>query len=146
MRVPLAHVDALVQVRLARQAVLTRADPLILRAIIAEQALHSTSSTYGLMHEQLGRLLAMGKRPNISIQVVPSNAPLHVGQSESFSVLGFGPHADLDVVHAEGLTSALHIEEREQVAAYRDALQQLASVALPVEASAELITKIRKST
>ncbi|WP_405937628.1 DUF5753 domain-containing protein [Streptomyces sp. NBC_00726] len=137
-------VDALVQVRLARQMVLTREEPLTLRAIVAEQALRSTSSVDGLMHEQLGRLLAMGKRPNVSIQVVPANAALHVGQLESFSVLHFGPHTDLDVVHAEGLTSALYIEEREQVAAYRDASQQLASVALPAEESAQLIASIRK--
>ncbi|WP_324290535.1 helix-turn-helix transcriptional regulator [Streptomyces sp. H27-H5] len=140
-----ARVDALVEVRLARQAVLTREDPLALWAIVAEQALRSTSEGDGVMHEQLGRLLAMGKRPNVNVQVLPANAPLHVGQLGSFTVLGFGPHADLDVVHTEGLTSALYVEEREQVAAHRDAWQRLTSAALSVEASAELITEIRKN-
>lgn len=141
-----ARVDALVEVRLARQAVLTREEPLTLWAIIAEQSLRSTSDTDGLMREQLGRLLTMGKRPSINIQVLPANAPLHVGQLGSFTVLGFGPHADLDVVHTEGLTSALYVEEREQVAAHRDAWQRLSAAALSVEASADLITEIRKST
>lgn len=140
-----ARVDALVEVRLARQAVLTREDPLTLWAIVAEQALRSTSEGDGVMHEQLGRLLAMGKRPNVNVQVLPANAPLHVGQLGSFTILGFGPHADLDVVHTEGLTSALYVEEREQVAAHRDAWQRLTSAALSVEASAELITEIRKN-
>ncbi|MEX3100339.1 MULTISPECIES: helix-turn-helix transcriptional regulator [unclassified Streptomyces] len=141
-----ARVDALVEVRLARQAVLTREEPLNLWAIIGESALRSTSEVDGLMDEQLGRLLTMGKRPNVNIQVLPANAPLHVGQLGSFVILGFGPHADLDVVHTEGLTSALYIEERDKVAAHRDAWQRLTSTALPVEASAELITEIRKST
>ncbi|MFD7860756.1 Scr1 family TA system antitoxin-like transcriptional regulator [Streptomyces sp. NPDC057682] len=141
-----ARVDSLVEVRLGRQAVLTREDPLTLWAIIAEQALRSTADTDGLMREQLGRLLTTGKRPNINIQVLPSHAPLHVGQLGSFTVLGFGPHADLDVVHTEGLTSALYVEEREQVAAHRDAWQRLSAAALSVEASAALITEIRKST
>jgi hypothetical protein len=138
-----ARVDALVEVRLARQAVLTREDPLVLWSIIAEQSLRSTSEVDGLMHDQLGRLLSMGRRPNVNIQVLPSHAPLHVGQLGSFTVLGFGPHADLDVVHTEGLTSALYVEEREQVAAHRDAWQRLTSAALSVEASADLIAEIR---
>ncbi|MFD5873700.1 helix-turn-helix domain-containing protein [Streptomyces sp. NPDC060322] len=140
-----ARVDALVEVRLARQAVLSREDPLTLWAIVAEQALRSTSEGDGVMHEQLGRLLTMGKRPNVNVQVLPANAPLHVGQLGSFTILGFGPHADLDVVHTEGLTSALYVEEREQVAAHRDAWQRLTSAALSVEASADLITEIRKN-
>ncbi|MFF1686093.1 helix-turn-helix domain-containing protein [Streptomyces sp. NPDC058254] len=139
------RVDALVEVRLARQAVLTRDDPLSLWAIIAEGALRSGSEDPGVMNEQLGRLLSMGKRPNVNVQVLPSNAPLHVGQLGSFSVLGFGAHADLDVVHVESLTSALYVEEREQVIAHRDAWQRLTSAALSVEASAELITEIRKN-
>ncbi|PZT72736.1 MULTISPECIES: helix-turn-helix domain-containing protein [unclassified Streptomyces] len=141
-----ARVDALVEVRLARQAVLTREDPLALWAIIAEGALRSSSSVEGLMHEQLGRLLTMGKRPNVNLQVLPSNAPLHVGQLGSFTILGFGAHADLDVVHTEGLTSALYVEESDKVAAHRDAWQRLTSAALSVEASMKLITEIRKST
>ncbi|MFI2237112.1 helix-turn-helix domain-containing protein [Streptomyces chrestomyceticus] len=141
-----ARVDALVEVRLARQAVLTREEPLALWAIISEQALRSTSEAEGLMHEQLGRLLAMGKRPNVNVQVLPADAALHVGQLGSFSVLGFGSHVDLDVVHVEGLTSALYIEEHDKVAAHRDAWQRLTSAALPVGASADLITEIRKNT
>ncbi len=49
------RVDALVEVRLARQAVLTReSDPLTLWAVIAEQALRSTTEDPGVMDEQLG--------------------------------------------------------------------------------------------
>ncbi|MEU8539489.1 helix-turn-helix transcriptional regulator [Streptomyces sp. NPDC048717] len=141
-----ARVDALVEVRLARQSVLTRDDPLTLWAIIAEQSLRSTAKVDGLMNEQLGRLLAMGKRPNVNIQVLPVDAPLHVGQLGSFTILGFGSHADLDVVHTEGLTSALYVEDRDKVAAHRDAWQRLSAAALSVDGSAELITEIRKSS
>lgn len=88
----------------------------------------------------------MGKRPNVNIQVLPSGAPLHVGQLGAFTVLGFGPHPDLDVVHTESLTSALYVEEADKVAAHRDAWQRLTSAAESVEASADLITEIRKNT
>ncbi|MCN9244120.1 DUF5753 domain-containing protein [Streptomyces sp. RY43-2] len=141
-----ARVDALVEVRLARQAVLTRDNPLALWAIIGEAALRSTSQVDGLMHEQLGRLLTIGKRPNVNIQVLPVSAPLHVGLTGSFTILGFGPHADLDVVHSEALTAALYIEEQDKVAAHRDSWQRMTSAALSVEASAELINEIRKKS
>ncbi|MGW1770626.1 helix-turn-helix domain-containing protein [Streptomyces sp. NPDC002104] len=141
-----AKVDALVAVRLARQSVLTRStDPLTLWAIIAEGALRTKDVDGEVMHEQLGKLLSMGKRDNVNIAVVRSNAPLHVGQLGSFSLLSFGEHADLDVVHTENLTAALYVEEREQVSVYRDAMQRLTSAAESVQASAELITEIRKA-
>ncbi|WP_199831886.1 helix-turn-helix domain-containing protein [Streptomyces sp. ERV7] len=141
-----ARVDALVEVRLARQSVLTRDnEPLTLWAIIAEQALRSTCEDASVMHEQLGRLLSMGKRPNINVQVLRADAPLHAGQMGGFTLLGFGPHADLDVAHSESLTSILYIEDQNPVATYRDAWQRLTSAAESVEASAELITEIRKN-
>ncbi|MCJ1678937.1 DUF5753 domain-containing protein [Streptomyces sp. APSN-46.1] len=140
-----AKVDALVEVRLARQAVLTREDPLKLWAVIAEGALRAKTGDPSVMDEQLGRLLTMGKRPNIDIQVLPSEAPPHVGLLGSFSILGFGDHDDLDVVHTEALTAALYVERREQVAMYRDAAQRLAAAAESVEGSAEMITEIRKA-
>ncbi|MGW3086178.1 DUF5753 domain-containing protein [Streptomyces sp. NPDC001108] len=139
-----ARVDALVEVRLARQAVLTRDEPLALWAVIAEGALRTKGVDESVMDEQLARLLTMGKRPNVNIQVLRSDAPFHVGQLGSFNILSFGDHADLDVVHTENLTSAVYVEQRDQVSMYREAARRLASAAESVEASAELITKIRK--
>ncbi|MEE4492258.1 helix-turn-helix domain-containing protein [Streptomyces sp. BE230] len=140
-----AKVDALVEVRLARQAVLTRENPLTLWAVIAEGALRTKGVGEGVMDEQLGRLLSMGKRPNVNIQVLRSDAPCHVGQLGSFNILSFGDHADLDVVHTENLTSAVYVEQRDQVSMYREATRRLTSAAESVEASAELIAEIRKS-
>ncbi|MFD5057443.1 helix-turn-helix domain-containing protein [Streptomyces sp. NPDC058394] len=138
------RVEALVEVRLARQAVLTRETPLELWAIIGEAALR-TRAGEGVMHEQLGRLLSVSRRPTINVQVLPSVAAPHVGQMGSYSILGFDEHADLDVVHVESLTSALYVEDRDNVAAYRDAFERLRAAALSVEASMGLIEQIRNS-
>ncbi|MFJ3900237.1 Scr1 family TA system antitoxin-like transcriptional regulator [Streptomyces sp. NPDC090025] len=140
-----ARIDALVEVRLARQSILTREQPLTLWAILAEGALRTRTADPAVMYEQLGRLLSMGARPNVNVQVLRSDAPPHVGQLSSFSILGFGDHPDLDVVHTEALTAALYVEEREHVSMYRDAMQRLTSAAESVEHSAELITEIRNS-
>ncbi|MBJ7001477.1 MULTISPECIES: helix-turn-helix domain-containing protein [Streptomyces] len=137
-------VDALVEVRLARQAVLTRETPVNLWAIIAESALRTRCVGTGVMRDQLGRLLERGRRPNVTIQVLPSDSPPHVGQMGSYSVLGFEDYADLDVVHVESLTSALYVEDGGQVGVYRDAFERLRAAALSVELSAECIEQIRE--
>ncbi|MEV0846244.1 DUF5753 domain-containing protein [Streptomyces sp. NPDC049954] len=137
------RIDALVEVRLARQAVLTRReDPMTLWAIIGEEALH-TRCGEGVMRDQLARLLAMARRPNVTLQVLPSGAGPHVGQMGSYSVLGFQNHPDLDVVYLENLTSALYVEDPGQVDVYGVAFEQLRAAALSVELSAERIAKIR---
>lgn len=78
-----------------------------------------------------------------------SDAPLHIGQLGTFSVLGFGSHMDLDVVYTEGLATALYVEDRDKIAMYRTAWQRLTSVAESAESaesSAALISEIRKCT
>ncbi|MBA0053018.1 transcriptional regulator [Streptomyces sp. AJS327] len=140
-----AKVDALVEVRLARQSVLTRERPLDMWAIISDSALQTQSVGEGVMREQLGRLLSLGKRPNINVQIMPANAPPHVGQVGSYTVLGFEEHADLDVVHTESLTAALYVERRDQVAVYREGFDRLRAPALSVEASMARIAQVRDS-
>ncbi|MFD5181992.1 DUF5753 domain-containing protein [Streptomyces sp. NPDC058372] len=135
-----AKVDALVEVRLARQAVLTRKNPVALWAIIAEAALRVRIRDQGVMREQLSRLLALSQRPNANVQTMPSDAPPHIGQMGSYTLLGFD---DLDVVHTETLTSAVYVEDRNQVSAYRDGFGRLQASALSVEASMDRMTEIR---
>ncbi|MFE7481726.1 helix-turn-helix domain-containing protein [Streptomyces sp. NPDC057552] len=137
------RVDALVEVRLARQSVLTRENPLKLWAIIGETALRTRCPDPQVMHNQLSRLVALSERPTITIQVLPSDTAPHVGQMGAFSILGYGTHADLSVVHVESLTSALYVEERSDVAMYQEAAQQLRAVALSAEESRAMITEIR---
>ncbi|MFF4158466.1 helix-turn-helix domain-containing protein [Streptomyces sp. NPDC001678] len=139
-------VDALVEVRLARQSILTsRERPLDLRVVIGESALHTKCREDGVMHDQLTRLLTVSRRPNITIQVLPAGVPPHVGQMGSFSLLGFADHSDLDVVHIESLTSGLYVEDGQEVAVYQGAFERLSAAALAPEVSAERIAEIRKT-
>jgi transcriptional regulator with XRE-family HTH domain len=140
------RIDPLVEVRLARQSVLTREHPVELWAIIAEGALRTTCTGDGVMRDQLSRLLDRGRRPNVTIQILPADAPPHVGQMGSYSLLSFEEGVDLDVVHVESLTSALYVEEPEQVGVYRDAFERLRAAALSPELSAKRIAEIRDQT
>ncbi|GAB1326902.1 helix-turn-helix domain-containing protein [Streptomyces sennicomposti] len=138
------EVDALVEVRLARQSVLTRPQPLALWAVIHEAALHpKVKNAPQMMKAQLQKLLDISRLPTVSIQVLPLDAPPHVGLSGSFTVVGFPEATDLDVVLLEHLTSALYVEEPEEVSRYGTAFEHLRAAALPFDESADLIEQLK---
>jgi transcriptional regulator with XRE-family HTH domain len=66
------EVDDLVEARLARQAVLDRDDPPLLWAVIDEAVLHREVGSPEIMHGQLEHLARMSRRPNITVEVVPT--------------------------------------------------------------------------
>lgn len=139
-------VNALAQVRMSRQSVLTRADPLEFWAVIHEAALLPRVKGDGMMmKEQLQKLLDYAKLPKVSIQVLPLDAPPHVGMSGSFAVLGFPETADLDVVLVESLTSALYVEDPSEVSRYGGAFERLRAAALPFDETADLIARTKDS-
>jgi transcriptional regulator with XRE-family HTH domain len=138
------EVDALVEVRMARQSVLTRREPLELWAVIHEAALHlRVKQDPQMMREQLQALLDKQKLPQVSIQVLPLDAPPHVGLTGSFTVVGFPETSDLDVAYLENFTSALYVEDAAEVSRYGMAFERLRAAALPFDESADLIARIK---
>jgi transcriptional regulator with XRE-family HTH domain len=137
------QVNARVEVRRARQAVLSRAEPLEVWAIIHEAALRTTMAP-GVMRDQCQWLLDSMDLPHVSIQILPMDAPPHPGMPGAFTVLGFPESADLDVVHVEGLASALYVEDATDVAVYGSAFEHLRAHALPFAASADLTARIKQ--
>jgi hypothetical protein len=135
------EVDALVQVRIARQSVLTRPTPLKLWAIIHEAALRIDIDPR-VMRAQLQHLLEQAERPNVSIQIMPVVKGPHPGMSGPFTVLGFPESADLDVVLVEHLASALYVESAADVSEYGTAFEHLRAEALPPDESADLTADI----
>lgn len=137
------EVDALAQVRLARQSVLTRTNPLEVWAIIHEAALHPELPPR-VMRAQLGHLLEQMDLPNVSIQIMPLSASPHPGMSGPFTVLRFPESADLDVVLVEHLVSALYVEDAADVSVCNSAFEHLRAHALPLDRSADLTARIMK--
>ena len=141
-----AEVDALVEVRMARQSVLSRPQPLELWAVIHEAALRPRiRGNAALMKEQLQWLLDKQELPHVSVQVLPLDAPPHVGLSGSFAVLGFPETSDLDVVLVESLTSSLYVEDPAEVSRCGSAFEHLRAAALPLDESADLIARTKDS-
>ncbi|MBT2441174.1 helix-turn-helix domain-containing protein [Streptomyces sp. ISL-36] len=137
------EISPLVEVRMARQSVLTRPNPLKLRAIIHEAALTARVSGAGVMRDQLQRLLDVAEYPHVTIQVLPATAELHPGATGGFAILGFG-QPGMDVVLLEHLNSSLYIEEPAEVDGYTEAFERLTASALPFDQSLSLIADHKK--
>lgn len=143
MTAPPERVNALVEVRTARQSVLTRLEPPELWAIIHEIALRPQLGDTHVMKEQLQRLLDVTQLPHVSVQVLPLNASPHPGMAGPFTLLGFPETADLDIAHVEDLTSALYVEDPAEVSIYGAAFERLRAAALPFDKSTDLIAQLK---
>ncbi|MEU4116428.1 helix-turn-helix transcriptional regulator [Kitasatospora sp. NPDC028055] len=140
---PGVNVEALVDVRMARQSALTRAEPLTLWAVIHEAAIRSGVGGPKVMAEQLSRIADRASQPNINIQVMPIGAPAHHGMGGAFSILGFPQRQDLDVVLVEGALNDLWVEDAAAVALYTAKFDAIRADALGLDDSLALIIEQR---
>ncbi|WP_316520038.1 helix-turn-helix domain-containing protein [Kitasatospora brasiliensis] len=136
-------VEDLVQVRMARQSILTRPNPVQVRAVIHEAALRANADRPDVMAPQLDRLLTLSSLPTIDIQVMPVGAAVHPGMTGAFALMGFPQRTDLDVVLVEGLLSSLWVEDPADVELYRTKFREITAEALPVDSSLAFITAQR---
>ena len=130
------EVTALTEVRLARQAILSRPErPLKLWAVIDEAVLHRRfSDRPHIMRDQLQRLLDASEVPGVTIQVMPLDATPHPGGAGAFDLVSF-PALMPTVVQFENLTGTSYVEGTDAVKLYDDAFGQIVAAALPVSDS-----------
>ncbi|MGW0767537.1 helix-turn-helix domain-containing protein [Streptomyces sp. NPDC002676] len=134
--------DALVEVRLARQDVLHSDPPLHLDAVLDEAVLRREVGGPEVMARQLERLLQAARLPQVRLQVLPFGAGAHVGLTGPFVIFSFPSTSDLDVVVLDQLTSSLYLERKEDLVAYSEAFNTLRIHALSPEESLDYIAGI----
>jgi transcriptional regulator with XRE-family HTH domain len=133
------RLDALVEVRLARQDVLRAQPPLELSAVLDEAVLRREVGGPGVMTRQLNRLVEAARLPQVRLQVLPFTAGAHIGVTGPFVIFSFSRTSDLDVVVLDHLTSSLHLERKEDLRAYSEAFDALSIHALSPEDSLDFI-------
>jgi hypothetical protein len=139
------EVERKVEVRMARQAVLTRPRPLRLFAVVDESVLHRTLGEPQVMQAQLTHLVEASHQPHIMLQVVPFDAGKHPGMVGSFSLLTFALPDDPDIVYIEGMSRDVFVESGD-AREYREVFDHVRSGALSPEASRQRIDHIRQET
>ncbi|MEU5340959.1 helix-turn-helix transcriptional regulator [Streptomyces sp. NPDC020766] len=139
---PDGEVDALVEVRLARQDVLRSNPPLRLSAVLDEAALRRTVGGPAVMARQLEHLGEAAQLPHVRIQVLPFGVGAHVGVTGPFVIFSFPSTSDLDVVVLDHLTSSLYLERKEDLQAYSEAFDSLQVHALSPEETLDFIAGV----
>lgn len=143
---PLGVVSQWVEVRLNRQAALTRKEePLGLTAVLDEAVLRRQVGGPEVMREQLLHLADMAERPNITLQVLPFSSGSHPAIDGAFSIYLFPGEDESGVVFIENMTSDIFIEQDTQVSRYRLVFDRLCEIALESANSIALITQIANS-
>ncbi|MDQ7909214.1 helix-turn-helix transcriptional regulator [Phytohabitans sp. ZYX-F-186] len=138
----LDEIDRRVDVRMARQQLLTRPGAPHLWAVLDEAVLRRPIGGHTVMRTQIAALIDATKLSNVTIQIVPFSAGGHAAAGGAFSILRF-PDAELpDVVYMEQLTSALYLDKRDDVDQYAAAMERLCVEAEPPDRTLALLESI----
>jgi len=139
-------VDARVEVRMARQQVLTKDDPLSLRVVIDESALRRQVTTPQAMRAQRRRLIEAAAMPNVRLQVHPFDRGPLACTTSPFVLIEFREPTDPKTVYIENAAGDLYLEKPGQVARYKLVFEELTADALGADATVEFIKKIDTET
>ena len=141
------EIDRLVKLRMQRQEVLMRADPLELWIILDEAVLRRMVGASCVMRQQLEHLYETSQWPNVTLQVLTFGSGLHPGMGGPFAIIEFPERFDPDVVYTEGITGQAYIEERDrEVRARSETFDLLRATALPPADSALLIRSVSEGS
>jgi transcriptional regulator with XRE-family HTH domain len=136
---PQEKIQRIVELRMGRQQILSRPDPLQLWAILDEAALRRAVGGPAVMRAQLEHLTRAAELPNVTIQVIPYAAGEHPGMDSPFTILEFPDQADPDVVYLEHLLTTVYLEEADEVRRYSLFFDHLRAVALSPHDSIRMI-------
>jgi transcriptional regulator with XRE-family HTH domain len=138
------QIDRLVSLRVQRQEVLRRDDPLQLWLILDEPVLRREIGSPALMRAQLLHLIEASSWPNVTLQVLPFASGAHPALNGPFAILEFPERFDPDVVYAEGRGGPVYIEGDADVRAAAEAYDLLRAAALSPADSVTMISKIAR--
>lgn len=136
------EVDERVRIRLARQEILTRKEPLQLHAIIDEAALHRQVGGAEVMREQLEHLADVARRDNITLHVVPFTAGSHAALGGTFVILGFTSAYDRPIVYTESPGGEFFFDQDADVRRFERMFANIRAVALSPDATLDLIATL----
>jgi transcriptional regulator with XRE-family HTH domain len=135
-----AMIDKRVAARLKRQERLTAEDPPTFHAVISEAALHRLRGAQ-YAAEQYRHLLAMAKRPNITVNVLPFSQRLHQCMAGGFTLLDFPAGVSAPIAYFDYAIAGQLEPEAKIVSQLSDVYNQLIERSLGDKDSAEFIAE-----
>nr|WP_232664790.1 helix-turn-helix transcriptional regulator [Pseudonocardia sp. TRM90224] len=119
------EIDRRVQLRMARQKMLTEPGAPQLWAVIDEAALSRPFGPPTVMRSQLEHLLEMSAMPNVTVQILPFRIGSHAAAGGPFTILRFAEPDLPDVVYLEQLNSAVYLDKRADIEDYLGVMERV---------------------
>jgi Domain of unknown function (DUF5753)/Helix-turn-helix domain len=141
---PADEIDRRVSLRLKRQDIITSPEPPQVWSVMDEAVVRRSVGGRAVMRAQMERLAEAANLPQVTIQVVPFGGGGHAAAGGSFTILRFAEPELPDVVYIEQLTSALYLDNREDVDHYREVMNELSTQALTPDRTARVLAKITR--
>jgi transcriptional regulator with XRE-family HTH domain len=129
-----------IEAKLARQCILTQADPPSFAVVLDEAALHRMVGGRQVMADQLAKILDMSALPNVTVQILPFELGAHPALESNFTILQL-PDPAPGVVFVEGMIGSTYLDRPGDLNRYRDTFNELQSIALNPKDAGDLIAK-----
>jgi transcriptional regulator with XRE-family HTH domain len=139
------EIDRLVELRMRRQEILTRADPPAptLWSIMDEAVLRRQIGGRETMQAQLLRLIERSEMPNVTLLVMPDDLGAHAGLDGPFAIFQFETGAR-PVVYVEGQAGNLYLEKDDDLRRCQQTMNHILAAAPGPERSLALIRQVAK--
>ncbi len=135
-----------VETRMSRRAVLDRRpDPLQLAVVLDESVLRRRAGDRDVMDAQLDHLAEMAQRPNVDLQVLPLDAGVFSAAFGAFKVLTSPGVPDPYMACVEDRAGPHYLDRPHEIEAHTVLFRYLAGVALPPDASLDLIHVVKET-
>ncbi len=142
---PEEEVERRVELRMRRQQILYREDPVRLWTVIDEAALRRPIGGGAVMRDQIRHLIGVSQLSHVNIQVLPLSTGGHAAGGGRITMLRFSESELPDVVYLEQLVTAVYLSRPADSACYRDVLNRLAAQAERPDAAAVTLGRILKA-
>jgi hypothetical protein len=140
---PSEEIERLVELRMARQSLLTEQDPPKLWVVLDEAAVRRQVGGPDVMREQVEQLIKFESSPNVTLQVLPFANGEHTGLDGAFMIIGFPEQADPNLAYIEHtIAKDLYLEDTDVVRRYDVLFDHLRAVALPPNESVSFLEKL----
>lgn len=138
------EIDRLVDLRVERQALLSRADAPLLWVVMDETVLRRWIGGREMMREQVSALIAATEMPNVRLQVIPFSAGPHPAMYGPFHIFRFQLQELPDIAYSESLVGGVYFDERDDVSTFLEALDRMCAQAAPAQSTKGILDAMRK--
>jgi transcriptional regulator with XRE-family HTH domain len=140
---PREQVEALVKLRMKRQEILARTDPVEFDVIIDEAVIHRQVGGEAVMRRQIHHLVEMANKKNVTLQVVRFNSGAHPGMQGPFVIFEFPDAEDDEVLYLETSHGELIIrDEPDELATHEERLAALRKLSAKPKDSVAFLERV----